>query len=72
MAMARKCDRCDAFYDAYNDEYTDKSNVSIEKTNSMAFTFRYNNRTYAICKHFDLCPDCKDKLVNWMLEGSNK
>ena len=68
MSIARKCDRCEAFYDTYNEN---KSN-SIENSNAMAFTFRYSNKTYDICKHFDLCPDCKDELVNWILEGGNK
>ena len=71
MAIARKCDRCDAFYDTYNDEYNGNSNVGIEKSNGIAFTFRHN-KTYDICKHVDLCPDCKDELVNWILEGGNK
>ena len=72
MSIARKCDRCEAFYDTYNDEYNSKNTSSIEKSNGMAFTFRYSNKTYDICKHFDLCPDCKDELVNWILEGGNE
>lgn len=65
MALARKCDRCGAFYDRYNEN---KSH-NIEDANSIAFVFRYGNDTYNICKHFDLCPKCKDKLVEWILEG---
>lgn len=68
MAVARKCDRCGAFYDRYNEN----NNDSIENSNAMAFIIHYKNDTYNTCKHFDLCPDCKDKLVNWILEGGNE
>lgn len=65
MALARKCDRCGAFYDRYNED----ESCNIEKTNAMAFIFHYGNNTHDICKQFDLCPDCKDELVKWILKG---
>ena len=68
MAIARKCDRCGAFYDKYNEEYRH----GIDNTNAMAFIFNRSADSYNICERFDLCPDCKDKLVNWILEGGNK
>lgn len=68
MALTRKCDRCGAFYDRYNEN----DSYSIENSNAIAFIIRYKNDTYNTCKRFDLCPDCKDELVNWILEGGNE
>ena len=65
MALARKCDRCGVFYDRYNE---DKS-CNVENTNAMAFIFHHEDNTYKICKRFDLCPNCKDGLVKWILKG---
>lgn len=65
MALARKCDRCGVFYDRYNEN----KSYNVEDTNSMAFTFRYSNNTHDVCKYFDLCPKCKDELVEWILKG---
>lgn len=34
------------------------------------FYDRYNeDNTYNICKRFDLCTNCKDELVKWILKG---
>lgn len=65
MALARKCDRCGKFYDNYNMGDT----ISLRKTNGIMFiNVQYNNKYYS-CKKFDLCPVCKDTLVDWFLDG---
>ena len=55
MAIARKCDRCGQFYDAPKDDEV-CGFVWLTGCGGMSF------------KNVDLCPDCTDKLGEW-LEG---
>ena len=63
MAIAKKCDRCGEFHDVYN-ENDDPSNInSLVPANADKFNKRYTQ------KIINLCPNCKDSLLNWLKMG---
>lgn len=61
MANAKKCDRCESFYDVYAFEV--KRNVSgpVYEINNMTLGKGLNN--YFV---FDLCPRCMKKLLEFV------
>lgn len=62
--LARKCDRCGALYEFYED-YPEGGNqvgfMKVNKNDAMRF-----NTSYI----YDLCPGCMEKLVKFM-KGDN-
>ena len=56
---ARKCDRCDRFYEHYAGSMEFKN---AEKANAVFFIDRDLDNNYFSRKLFDLCPNCMRKL----------
>lgn len=63
--IAKKCDRCGAFYDLYNVER------NKEKINGVAPLNTDESGRYCWHEYIDLCPDCKDSFERW-LKGSKR
>lgn len=62
MAEAKKCDRCGQFYDFYS------KIVTIDRCNHKVNGFRYTFGNSNIIVNKDLCPDCLQKLFEFMNE----
>ena len=67
MALAKKCDRCKRFYDAYNFTKDDKNINGIMTLNLDAQDHYYTNH-----KPLDLCPNCKDSFEKWLNKKGDK
>ena len=63
MALAKKCDRCGKFYEAYNTT-NDSENINGIMTLNLD-----DLRKYYSHKPLDLCPKCKDAFEEWMKNG---
>ena len=59
MALAKKCDRCGKFYEAYNTK-NDRENIS----GIMTLNLDDNGKFYSH-EPLDLCPECKDAFEEW-------
>ena len=59
MALAKKCDRCGNFYEAYNTT-NDSENISGIMTLNLD-----DQRRYYSHEPLDLCPKCKDAFEKW-------
>jgi len=66
MARARKCERCDKYYDEYGLEDNDKDANSIMFTN-----VDYDGRYYTH-KRLDLCKQCMLELYSWFNKYNEK
>lgn len=62
MAEAKKCDRCGQFYDFYGKTVT----IDGYKCKVNGFRYKFNNSNNSDYK--DLCPDCLQKLFEFMNE----
>ena len=63
MALAKKCDRCGKFYEAYN---TAKDSENINGIMTLNLD---DQRKYYSHEPLDLCPECKDAFEEWMKNG---
>lgn len=68
MAVSRKCDRCGKHYDPYRDNGKHKVGYNV---NGIAFVCMTNNGSYSgrETDGFDLCRECLDAAVKFMMEG---
>lgn len=66
MALAKKCDRCGKFYDAYNSAKDDKNINGI-----MTLNIDEQDRYYTH-KPLDLCPSCKCSFEKWLNKKGDK
>ena len=58
--QARKCDRCGKLYEIYN-------GLEVVKGGDIYNTVRLEKENIAnIYKKLDLCPECMEKLVNFI------
>lgn len=66
MAMARKCDRCGAFYEQYSTQV--KELAGIAAINGFALIKRIEGSDEYIieARPKDLCPDCTESLLSWL------
>ena len=60
--LARKCDRCGAFYEPYNGEELFQDG---EMANNVKFRNFYNDRYYYM-KTYDLCPKCMELMQRFI------
>ena len=60
--IAKKCDRCRAFYEPYNVENSKK------KANGVALLNIDKFGKYFSHKPIDFCPNCKDSFDKWLKE----
>ncbi len=61
---AKKCDRCQMFYEPYNpDETLKHSNMIIFAED---YEDAYGNPDYMEWRQFELCPDCMLDAVKFM------
>lgn len=65
---AMKCDRCGKYYDYYFKREVNGKNVRSQNSISLYLKDDYGN--WADKKCYDLCPECMDKMVDF-LEGRN-
>ena len=67
MTIAKKCDRCEKFYEEYNTK-KDRDNINGIVTANIDFDGSYFSN-----KIIDLCPKCKDEFIEWLnLNKCNK
>lgn len=59
---AKKCDRCNKFYEYYN------GNKNAENANAIRFVENSHHGVYS-CSLYDFCPECMAKLQEWLKEG---
>lgn len=60
---AKKCDRCNKFYEAYNPDET------LKYSNMLIFAKDYADECgigYCECRQFELCPECMAAAVKFM------
>ena len=55
---ARKCDRCNCFYDSYCG-----NRANDENANSIIFIDRDNENKYWTRNVYDLCPECMKAVI---------
>lgn len=60
MAEAKKCDRCGQFYDFYSKD------IIIDRYKHKVNGFRYTFDRVGTGEGIDLCPDCMQKLFEFM------
>ena len=62
MAMAKKCDRCGAFYENYTTQRSKKEGrVNTIQTKE---TDENGNIAFTV-NTYDLCPDCMKEFFSW-------
>lgn len=61
--IARKCDRCNNFYDEYEPNNSEEANAfrTMYKTGKRA-----GGDECFIRNTYDLCPKCATSLINWL------
>lgn len=59
MAISKKCDRCGALYEIYNEEN------SAEKVNGFKLLNLDKKQAYFEHGPYDLCPECCDEFMRW-------
>lgn len=64
MANAFKCDVCGKLYEHYTNCYEEVCNVLLRS--------RINGITPYGVRSFDLCPDCMDKILDFLQCGEDK
>ena len=61
---AKKCDRCERFYEPYQPD------AALKFSNMLIFAEdhedAYGNSDYVECRQFELCPDCMADAVRFM------
>lgn len=62
MAEAMKCDRCGKFYVFYG------KNITVDRWKYKVNGFRYTFNRAGTGEGMDLCPDCLQKLYEFMNE----
>lgn len=60
MVLAKKCDRCGAFHDNYNEAQNPEQINAIMTLNTDKYNKYYSNKKY------NLCPDCEQDFWKWM------
>ena len=58
--MARKCDRCGALYESY------QNCKSVKRANAIILIDRDYKNQFWERETYDLCPDCQRELCNWL------
>lgn len=61
MSEAYKCDRCGKLYEEYGGKTLIKSGNTYNQVG-------FSKRNALRCEWKDLCPDCMDKLIEFMKE----
>lgn len=61
---AKKCDRCDKFYELYNEK-----SYNADPNALMLIQEQENKETY-YPKQYDLCPSCMIELQKFILRGA--
>ena len=64
---ARKCDRCNCFYDQYVGK---KANA--ENANALTFIDRDEANLYWQRRSVDLCPTCMKEIIKFLTPRSNR
>lgn len=62
MSRAKQCDRCGGFY-SYSTEWYDGEVAELQ---TIEFINIWSGCTQKQKKHWDLCPDCTNKLNKWL------
>lgn len=63
---AKKCDRCERFYEPYQNDATHYFSNMIILAEDTSGPFSLT--TYCERRQFELCPDCMKDAVNFMQE----
>lgn len=68
MADAKKCDRCGMFYESTN--YDERSYMpgGVGYFNILQLLDKRQNGDVITRRKYDLCPDCRLILSNWLTE----
>ncbi|MBE6164447.1 MAG: hypothetical protein E7156_03915 [Streptococcus gallolyticus] len=60
MSLAKKCDRCGAFHNNYNEAQNPKKINAIMTLNTDKYNKYYSNKKY------NLCPSCEQDFWKWL------